>query len=26
VLFGYPVVYLTALLLARPLLGRWRID
>ena len=26
VLFGYPVVYLTALLLARPLLGRWRIE
>jgi hypothetical protein len=26
VVFGYPVVYLSALLLARPLLGRWRIE
>ena len=26
VLFGYPVVYLTALLLARAILGRWRIE
>ena len=26
VLFGYPVVYVTALLLARAVLGRWQID
>lgn len=26
VLFGYPVVYATALLLARPLLGRWQVE
>lgn len=26
ILFGYPVVFATALLLARPLLGRWRIE
>ncbi len=26
VLFAYPVVYVTALLLARPLLGRWQVE